>query len=64
MYVFTRSSGSWTQQARLRPDEGCMAGFGRSLALQGDTALVGSPLDDEFGEHAGVLYASARSDGL
>jgi hypothetical protein len=44
-YVFTRdSSGNWSQQAKLLAAEGAEDdGFGRSVAIDNDTLLVGSP---------------------
>ncbi len=50
-YVFTRSSGTWTQQAKFAPAG--IAGsdhFGDSVALSGDgkTALIGAPLHNSF----------------
>jgi hypothetical protein len=46
-YVFTRSGTSWTQQAQLTAvNGGASDSFGISVALSGDTALVGANLDD------------------
>lgn len=47
VFVYTVSGSSWTQQAKITSGAG--AGndqFGWSVALFGDTALVGAPLDD------------------
>jgi len=42
VYVFTRSGSSWTERAELSdPDPFFTPGFGDSLALDGDTALIG-----------------------
>lgn len=42
-YVFTRAGTAWTEQANLLPSTGGSAfSFGFSVALSGDTALVGS----------------------
>lgn len=42
-YVFVRSGRKWTQQARLNASDGMAAGlFGTSLALDGNTALIGA----------------------
>jgi len=45
VYVFARSGSVWTQQARLSAAD-AVAGdlFGRSVALDGDTAVVGAPM--------------------
>ena len=45
-YVFTRADTSWTRQADLAPYDnppGDGVSFGASLALSGDTALIGAP---------------------
>lgn len=42
-YVFTRVTGSWSQQAQLFADDASSDGFfGTSVALQGDAALIGA----------------------
>jgi hypothetical protein len=46
-YVFTRSGTTWTQQAKLTAGDGVANdSFGYSVALSGDTALVGDNQDD------------------
>lgn len=56
-YVFTRSNGTWTQSQKLAPDDGTDFNyFGYSLALEGDTALIGADL-------LGAVYVFRRSDG-
>ncbi|MGI6496309.1 MAG: FG-GAP repeat protein [Kiritimatiellia bacterium] len=46
-YVFTRDGTTWTQQAKLIADDGAKRDyFGWSVALSGDTALVGAYEDD------------------
>jgi len=42
VYVFSRGSGVWARTARLQRDDVDADGFGRALALQGDTLVVGS----------------------
>jgi len=43
-YTFTSSGGQWTQQARFAAaPPSASAEYGRSLALEGDTAVVGEP---------------------
>ncbi|MBY0508383.1 MAG: hypothetical protein K2X03_31015 [Bryobacteraceae bacterium] len=49
-YVFTRSAGVWSQQAYLKasnPDIG--DGFGSSVAISGDTVVVGANDEDSNG---------------
>lgn len=64
-YVFTHSAGSWTQQTKLIADDGGRADrFGESVALDGNTALIGAPQNEgSTGGHAGSTYVFSRSDG-
>ncbi len=46
-YVFTRSGTLWTQQAQLNATDGAANdNFGFSIAVSGDTVIVGAVLDD------------------
>jgi hypothetical protein len=46
-YVFVRSAGVWTQQAYLKASNtGIGDNFGQSVALSGDTLVVGANLED------------------
>ncbi|MDI3287929.1 hypothetical protein QHF83_31745, partial [Polyangium sp. 15x6] len=57
-YVFVRSGTTWTQQAQILPSSGVAGGvFGRSVAVEADTALVGSP----HGTAAGRVYVYVRT---
>ena len=61
-YVFTRTGTTWTQQAKMAASD--MAGddrFGLSVALVGDTAIIGSVLDDDAGTDSGSAYVFTRS---
>jgi hypothetical protein len=62
-YVFTRSGASWSQQARLTAGDGAASDFfGTSVALAGDTALVGAYLDDVGAAlNQGSAYVFTRS---
>lgn len=63
-YVFTKSGGSWSEQARLIASDGLSQGFfGASAALSADgqTALVGAPANDFAPEGPGSIYAFVRS---
>ena len=43
-YVFSRSGGTWTQQAKLTaPNGGPGDNFGISVAIAKSTAVVGAP---------------------
>jgi len=78
-YVFTRSGGVWTQQAYLKPQAvgSTQAGdrFGRSVAISGDTVVVGADSEDssttevnstpnESASDAGAAYVFTRSGGI
>ncbi|MBI1851751.1 MAG: putative Ig domain-containing protein [Planctomycetes bacterium] len=61
-YVFVRSNGTWTQQARLRAaDRSASDLFGVSVALSGEVAIVGAFGDDDLGNGSGSVYAFSRS---
>lgn len=61
-YVFVRDSSSWTQQQKLVPSDPATDDlFGNSVALGGDTALVGAEYDDDGGSDSGSAYVFVRS---
>jgi len=75
-YVFVRSSGDWSQQAYLKASNtGAVDYFGVSVAISGDTVVVGAPLedssatgvdgdgDDNSVPDAGAAYVFLRSGG-
>lgn len=56
VYYFTRSGGVWTQQQRIIPAfVGAGHRFGTSIAMDGNTIIVGVPDTNNFG---GVPYGS------
>lgn len=62
VYVFTRSGTTWTQRQKLLPADGVTdMQFGISLALDGDTALIGANRDDDNGNRSGSAYVYTRS---
>jgi len=62
-YVFTRSGSTWSQQAKLTASDAASSdAFGSSVAISGDTVVVGSPLDDDGGSGSGSAYVFTRSD--
>ena len=64
-YVFERSNGIWTQQAKLTaPDAAFLDRFGGAVAVSGDTAVVGANRDDDAGIDSGSAYVFTRSGGL
>lgn len=61
-YIFTRSDGTWAQEAKLLAAD-TVGGdyFGRSVALSGGTALIGADGDDDVGTGSGSAYLFIRS---
>jgi len=57
-YIFQEMSpGTWQQVAKLMASDGAtMDYFGYSLAIDGDTALVGARYDDDKGNSSGSVY--------
>jgi hypothetical protein len=75
-YVFVRSGGVWSQQAYLKASNtGWGDGFGESVAVSGDTIVVGAPYEassavgvngnqaDNSVPFAGAAYIFVRSGG-
>ncbi|MBI3426641.1 MAG: putative Ig domain-containing protein, partial [Acidobacteria bacterium] len=62
-YVFVRSGSSWSQQAKLAVSDGSqVSSFGFSVAVSGDTALIGTPAYGLGGETSrGAAYVYARA---
>ena len=61
-YVFTRSGGIWTQQAKLLASDGAAGDwFGRSVSLDGDTAIIGASANNDYGYNSGSAYVFTRS---
>ena len=65
-YIFVRSDSSWTLQQKVVPfdyDDSMPSGkFGNSVAIHGNTAVVGAYRDDTSNEmDSGSVYVYARS---
>ena len=61
-YIFTRSSGIWTQQAYIKADTVQTEDmFGEHLALDGNTLAVGAVGEDDGGSSSGAVYVFTRS---
>jgi hypothetical protein len=62
VYVFVRSGTSWIQQAKLTADDAAANdSFGITVALSGDTALIGAKFDDNVASDAGAAYIFVRT---
>jgi hypothetical protein len=55
-YVFSRTCTTWTQRAELTPSDAPSGDFGRSIALDGSTVMVGARWDDDNGRNSGSAY--------
>ena len=68
VYVFVRSDGVWTEQQKLTASDGGEGSggnrFGSSIAIDGDTVVVGSRGNDALGSDSGAAYVFERSDGV
>ena len=63
-YVFTRSGGVWTQQAKLTASDGGQGDiFGVRVALEDNTALISARRDDDeiMGVNSGSAYVFTRT---
>ena len=57
LYVYVREGTIWTEQQKVKAsDTDSLDEFGRSVALSGNTVLVGANLDDDLGSSSGSAY--------
>jgi len=62
-YVFFRSGGAWSQQAYLKAANASSSNsFGTSVAISGDTIVVGSSLEDGSSPGVDGAYNNSRTD--
>ena len=66
-YVFQRQGTVWSLQQKLIPDQGGpdaeFGSFGQTIAIQGDTIIVGAPLYNIASNFAGAAFVYVRSGG-
>lgn len=64
-YVFRRTRGTWTEQAKLTASDGAAGDlFGRSVTISGDTVVVGAQYDEvDSNFHQGSAYVFTRTAG-
>jgi len=61
-YVFTRSGSTWTEQQKLvASDASSFSEFGASVAISGNTVIVGAYQDNGAGSSRGAAYVFTRS---
>jgi hypothetical protein len=64
VYVYTRSGGSWSQVQKLEPGDAVEGGFGYSIALTADTAVIGAPWQMRAAKtYAGGAYVFKLTGG-
>lgn len=62
VYVYARTGTTWNQQTKIVPADGFNGEmFGYSVALQGNTALIGAECDNDNGDGSGSAYVYTRS---
>ncbi len=64
IYIFTRNGNSWSQQAEIKASDGVPGDrFGVSVAIEGDTVIVGADGEgyDGNGSLTGAIYTFTRS---
>ena len=63
-YVYVREAGVWNQIAKLTASDGHSGDwFGRSVAIDGGTVVVGAYLDDDGGTWSGAAYVFSEPAG-
>jgi hypothetical protein len=61
-YVFVRSGTNWSQQAKLTASDAAAGDeFGVSVAISGETIVVGAPSDSDAGPFSGSAYVFVRN---
>lgn len=61
-FAYTSNGSGWALESTLLPtDPGTEDTFGYSVALSGDTALIGASGDDDAGKNSGSAYVFTRN---
>jgi hypothetical protein len=56
-YVFMRTNGVWTEQAKLQASDGVSDNrFGLSVSVDGNTAVIGAPHDYDYATGSAYVY--------
>ncbi len=62
-YVFIRNDTIWNEQAKLIPDDSDPDdGFGYSVSITGEYAIIGALWDEDNGENSGSAYIFKREN--
>lgn len=60
-YIFHRTDSAWVQQVKLLANDGVQGdGFGWSVSISGNYAIIGAPSDDDNGASSGSAYIFHR----
>lgn len=60
-YVFEYENETWSQVTKLVPSDGDLGdNFGRALAIENDTIIVGAYADDDIAQNSGAVYRFKR----
>jgi len=63
-YSYTRTAGMWSLQKKINASDATGGdGFGTAVALDGTTAIIGAPSDDDVGTNAGSAYLLDKDQG-
>lgn len=63
-YVFVQQGATWTEQQKpIGTDTEAGDRFGYAVAAGGDTAVVGAPYENNWGDYAGAAYVFERNQG-
>jgi FG-GAP repeat len=64
-YVYTRSAGIWSLEAKLLAFDGSpLAAFGRSVNISGDRVIIGADQAQTNGSATGAAYVYTRAGGV
>jgi hypothetical protein len=65
-FIFNRSCSTWSQQAKLNADDPLIANdnFGVSVAIFGDSVVIGVDGDDDGGSSSGSAYIFTRTGSV
>lgn len=64
-FIYQRAGSVWTQAAKLLAGDGAsLDQFGLSAAIDGNTAVIGAPYDDDRGSASGSAYVFEKIGGV
>lgn len=56
-YIYVRNGDTWEEKKKLTANDAAVGdGFGFSVAISGDVAIIGSLSDDDAGSNSGSAY--------